>query len=144
GGGHEVFYQVGGLLLVLGALVVGLRIGAGWLGVRRLLRAAPKVRDPQWLTLLHDAQRELGVRRPVRLLRSHRSGTPLCAGTLHPAIVLPRQAQSWSAERRRLVLLHELAHIRRYDCLTQLVAQAACALHLRALRATTSPWQCAP
>ena len=31
--------------------------------------------------------------------------------------------------RRRLVLLHELAHIRRYDCLTQLVAQAACALH---------------
>ena len=129
GGGHGVFYQVGGLLLVLGALVVGLRIGAGWLGVRRLLRTAPEVRDPQWLTLLHDAQRELGVRRRVRLLRSQRSGTPLCAGTLHPAIVLPRQAQSWSAERRRLVLLHELAHIRRYDCLTQLVAQAACALH---------------
>lgn len=129
GGGHGVFYQVGGLLLVLGALAVGLRIGAGWLGVRRLLRAAPEVRDPQWLTLLHDAQRELGVRRRVRLLRSQRSGTPLCAGTLHPAIVLPRQAHSWSAARRRLVLLHELAHIRRYDCLTQLVAQAACALH---------------
>lgn len=129
GGGHGVFYQVGGLLLVLGALVVGLRIGAGWLGVRRLLRAAPEVCDPDWLTLLHDAQRDLGVRRRVRLLRSHRSGTPLCAGTLHPAIVLPREAHSWSAERRRLVLLHELAHIRRYDCLTQLVAQAACALH---------------
>src|SRR5262249_47386000 len=35
----------------------------------------------------------------------------------------------WPEERRRLVLLHELAHIQRADCLTQLLAQVACVLH---------------
>jgi hypothetical protein len=44
-------------------------------------------------------------------------------------VLLPGDAGEWQAERRRVVLLHELAHIQRRDCLTQILAQAACALH---------------
>jgi len=50
-------------------------------------------------------------------------------GLWQPVILLPGDAGGWPPGRRRVVLLHELAHVRRHDCLTQVLAQAACALH---------------
>jgi hypothetical protein len=47
----------------------------------------------------------------------------------HATILLPESSMTWSADRRRAVLLHELGHVRRKDCRMQLVAQAACALY---------------
>jgi hypothetical protein len=42
---------------------------------------------------------------------------------------VPCEAGGWPDERRRFVLLHELAHVRRWDWLTQLVAHFACAVY---------------
>ena len=42
---------------------------------------------------------------------------------------MPEDANRWPLERLRIVLLHELAHVKRRDCLTHVVAQLACALH---------------
>src|SRR3954470_18024723 len=44
-------------------------------------------------------------------------------------ILLPREADEWSAARRELVLRHELAHVARLDVLTQLLARVVSALH---------------
>jgi beta-lactamase regulating signal transducer with metallopeptidase domain len=44
-------------------------------------------------------------------------------------IVLPRDAESWDAERLDAVLLHERAHVERHDSLLALVGDAACALY---------------
>jgi hypothetical protein len=54
---------------------------------------------------------------------------PFVCGVLQPAVVLPAEAEAWSTARRRTVLLHELAHIQRRDCLVQLLAQIACAVY---------------
>src|SRR5206468_10016735 len=67
--------------------------------------------------------------RPVRLLRSLHEVMPLTFGTLAPTIVLPASAADWTADRRRAVLLHELAHVARRDCLVQRVAALACAVY---------------
>ena len=42
---------------------------------------------------------------------------------------MPADADAWPVERLRIVLLHELAHVKRRDCLTHLLAQAACAVY---------------
>ena len=42
---------------------------------------------------------------------------------------MPEDADRWPLERLRIVLLHELAHVKRRDCLTHVLAQLACALH---------------
>ena len=42
---------------------------------------------------------------------------------------MPADATEWSQERRRIVLLHELAHVRRGDAATQIVARLALILH---------------
>jgi TonB family protein len=67
----------------------------------------------------------LGLRQPVALLDGPRGSMPMAFGVLLPAIFLPSDAAGWSAERRRVVLLHELAHVRRGDLGTHLLARLA-------------------
>src|SRR5712664_765729 len=54
---------------------------------------------------------------------------PMTFGILRPAVFMPSDAARWSDERRRMVLLHELAHVRRGDTTTQLLARVALILH---------------
>ena len=54
---------------------------------------------------------------------------PMAFGIRHGAILIPAVADTWSEDRRRAVLLHELAHVTRHDCLTQMMAALACALY---------------
>lgn len=96
---------------------------------RRLAARATEVHDGPWIELLAAASAEIGVRRPVRLLRSREVGLPMTFGTRVPSILVPATADLWSDDRRQAVLLHELAHVARYDCLTQTLALVACAAY---------------
>ncbi|HKO48850.1 MAG TPA: penicillin-binding transpeptidase domain-containing protein [Polyangiaceae bacterium] len=55
--------------------------------------------------------------------------SPLVVGILRPIVLLPTESGGWSDERRHAVLLHEFAHVHRYDGLALLVAQLCCALY---------------
>jgi hypothetical protein len=114
-------------LLVM--LVLLGRIAAGRAGVRRLARQAAPVTDAGWTGLVRDLAWTLGIDRPVALLRSGRATMPMTWGVRRPAILLPAEADGWPEERRRVVLLHELAHVARHDCLTQTLAAVACSLY---------------
>ncbi|MBA3969235.1 MAG: M56 family metallopeptidase, partial [Gemmatimonadetes bacterium] len=120
-----------GLLAVwmLGVLLVLVRLALGWWGVRRLARRAQPVTSAEWTGLLRDLSWILDVNVPVRLLQSDRATMPMTWGTRQPVILLPADADAWPDERRRVVLLHELAHVARRDCLTQGFAGLACALY---------------
>jgi beta-lactamase regulating signal transducer with metallopeptidase domain len=110
-----------------GTIVVLCRLGIGLRGVGRLARAAEPVTDPVWTGLVERFAADMGVRRRVVLLRSREAAMPLTWGAFRPAILLPAGADGWSAERRRVVLLHELSHVARRDCLMQLLAEISCA-----------------
>jgi beta-lactamase regulating signal transducer with metallopeptidase domain len=114
---------VGGVGAVLILLAVGMaRIM--WLG-----RITRPVEDEAWLILVEELSLELGLHRHVRLLQSNGPAMPMTWGIRRPAILLPAEADDWSAERRRDVLLHELAHVKRHDFLIQLIARFACAVY---------------
>jgi beta-lactamase regulating signal transducer with metallopeptidase domain len=119
--------------LVAGVIVGGSAVGLLWLaigfwGVTRLGRSAEVVNDPHWLSAAQDAARRLGLRRPVLLLRSRGAVMPACWGLLWPSVIVPATADAWPEGRKRAVLAHELAHVKRFDCLTQALAQLACVL----------------
>jgi len=79
--------------------------------------------------LIHEAASELHVRRGVGVLIGDRGIVPMVTGLLRSTVLLPREAAQWSRERLRIVLLHEMAHIRRRDCVTQALAELAGALY---------------
>jgi beta-lactamase regulating signal transducer with metallopeptidase domain len=54
---------------------------------------------------------------------------PVSAGLWRATILVPAKAGEWPESDQRVMLAHELAHIRRHDCLTQTLARVVCALH---------------
>ena len=116
-------------LYAFGVLMVLIQLAIERRSVRRLAREAVRVRDPEWTQLLLDSAARMGLDRPVRLLRSRHCRMPMAFGTLRPAILIPAVADTWPEDRRRAVVLHELAHLARYDCLTQSLALVTCALY---------------
>ena len=112
-----------------GAVILLVRLFMSVLGARRIVRTAETVDDEQWHEELERAAAELGVARPPVLLWSAALSVPMTCGFTKPAILLPCAALHWGPARMRVVLLHELAHIRRRDCVVHCLAQAALALH---------------
>jgi len=117
-----VVYLAGVILLLLRL------VRERWL-VRRLARRAVDVEDGEWTRLLSECAGQMGVRSRVRLLRSLERSMPMAFGIGTSSILIPAVADTWTEDRRRAVLLHELAHIVRRDCLTQLMASVACAVY---------------
>jgi len=113
----------------LGVMVTLMPLLLGALALRRQGRNATCITSGPWLSLLKELSGNLRLRRRVVLLQGDRDTMPLAWGIMRPRILLPGEADEWSAERRRVVLLHELAHIRHWDCVAQLIAHLACALH---------------
>jgi beta-lactamase regulating signal transducer with metallopeptidase domain/Tol biopolymer transport system component len=101
----------------------------GLLSLHCITRRVRPLTDASWTALLQNLATSLNLRRRVRLCQTEQVSVPMTWGLWRPTILLPTGAENWTEERRRLVLLHELAHIQRADCLTQVLAQTACALY---------------
>jgi beta-lactamase regulating signal transducer with metallopeptidase domain len=112
----------------VGALLVLLRLAIGTWRVGQLAREGQRVEDGVWLSLTQRLANRLGVTRPLILLRGEKLAVPVTWGIVYPAVLLPQDADQWSEERRRFVLVHEMAHVKRFDALTQLLAQLSVAI----------------
>ncbi len=114
---------IAGLLVFLG------RIVAGGLALRRIARRSEAPTSPAWTRPLYEAADIMELPESPRLLLSDDVQLPFTAGLVRPTIVLPRAAEAWTEDRRRVVLAHELAHVRRRDLVTHLLGRIACALY---------------
>ncbi len=114
--------------LWLTGVLVGLAyIGIGIVAARRLLRRTSPVRDAAWLADLDELSGRSRIG-GVSLVSIERSMSPVAWGWLRPRIVVPGESVSWSAERRRSVLLHELAHVLRGDWWWQMLSNVVVAV----------------
>jgi len=117
------------LLWGLGAALCLIPLALGHFSLRRLKRGARRIAGGPWLALLENAALQLGLRRRVVLFESDRRTMPMIWGTARPCLLLPATAAQWSAERRWAVVLHELAHVKRWDCLAKMAAHLVCAAY---------------
>ena len=76
-----------------------------------------------------DADLRLDVDASIDVRLSHDVDGPFTLGALRPVILLPLDAEYWTSERLRIVLVHEAAHVARLDYIAQLVATVACAIY---------------
>ncbi len=92
--------------------------------LRRLRASARRVTGGPWHRLCGELARSCGLTRGVDLRLGPAPGLVATWGWRRPVVMLPVSASAWSAERMRVVLLHELAHARRGDWVVQLAAEA--------------------
>ena len=110
------------VIWTIGAILAGARLIVDFVRLARLKRrctpVAGRLRD------LTDAiAREYGVRRHVALLESDDPSLLMTCGVLAPSIIVPGRSDTWTDERSRIVLRHELAHVGRHDAAIQIGAE---------------------
>ena len=119
------------VLTLWGAVTLAILASLAWSGlaVRRIVRHASPLEDASWRTPLYEVADRMGLNDAPRLLMSDTARMPFACGIVTPTIVLPADCDAWTQERRRAVLLHELAHVRRHDLLGHTLGRVTCALY---------------
>lgn len=117
------------LVWLAGALVVMARLAAGTARVWLMTRRAQRVTESSWVALARMLATRLRLRSRVEIYKTEQVSLPMTWGLMRSVVLLPKEAEQWPEECRRIVLLHELTHVKRRDCLMQALAQLACALY---------------
>jgi TonB family protein len=116
------------LLWAAGASIVLLPSAAAMWDLHRLKAASHQVLDDSWPELLAEIRKAFSISKPVDLRIATNPG-PLTSGIFRKTILLPQTAADWPIDRRRLVLAHEMAHVKRNDALGQLLSQIVCSVY---------------
>ena len=111
------------IVWMAGTLLALAHMLLAWILMWRVRRSARPISDPTFDALaigmeLYD----------VQLLEIPAGGMPMSFGLLRPAVFIPADATEWSEDRRRMVMLHELAHVKRGDLVTHMVVRTALSL----------------
>ncbi len=102
---------------------------AGWFVAQRLKRRSNRLLPEIWQTRLAALAGQLGIRRGIKLCESTLAQVPAVIGWIRPVILIPAGALiNLSAQELEAVLAHELAHIRRFDYVANLLQSAIEAL----------------
>jgi beta-lactamase regulating signal transducer with metallopeptidase domain len=111
-----------------GVGVMFLRMVAVVVGGSRLRGQCRPLENVETLALIEQLRAGMGIGRRIRVLIGERISTPGVIGCFWPTLLLPASMLSGiPADDLRAILIHELAHIRRYDYLVnflQMVVEA--------------------
>ncbi|MBL8910896.1 MAG: peptidoglycan DD-metalloendopeptidase family protein [Archangium sp.] len=111
----------------IGAALVSLRVAGGLLTIRNWIRAATPV-PVEFRARLTQLAAGWKLTR-VRFLATTRDTVPMTVGFLKPVVLIPLSLfTALPAESLELLIAHELAHVRRWDYLANLLQRAAEAL----------------
>jgi len=115
-------------LWAIGVVLFMLRLVIGHIRAARITQQATALSRSDWPAIVADASCTLQLKPVVPVLKSHRASVAAACGILRPRVLVPTEAEGWTVQRVRVVLLHELAHIKRRDCLLQTLNRLAVAL----------------
>src|SRR6266571_8800410 len=105
-----------------GVVILSIRLVSGWLVTRRLSTVGTRPVPQACRVALARLVARLRVTRPVRVLESAVIQVPAVIGWLRPVVLLPASALTGLTPLQLDALLaHELAHVRRYDYLVNLI-----------------------
>ncbi|QDT76161.1 M56 family metallopeptidase [Lacipirellula limnantheis] len=108
-------------LWLIGAPVTFALLATGLVGSERLRRRATPLTAGIAFDACQRLRQTLNITRRVALAASDGVAQPILVGIVRPLILLPTAALAgWTPEELDMVLLHELAHVRRWDNLVNL------------------------
>ncbi len=132
-----------GLLWLLGAGAMLGKVLWSTRALARQLRQARMLQEPRLLAMLGECQQQIGIRAHVQLYEVAELAAPALTGVWRPRLLLPRSlVRELSPTDLRFVLLHELAHLRREDLLTNWLATLLLTVHWFNPVLWLAAWRC--
>lgn len=111
-------------LLLIGVLCI--RWFMGYRKTQQIRYQGLQKMPAEWRLFVQRIATQLDIRKPVQVFLSEQVNTPLTIGFLKPLILVPMASiNHLNTEQMEAVLLHELAHIKRYDYLVNLLLSVA-------------------
>ena len=120
------------LIWLAGALTALIPLLTGVVGLWLMPRRCQEITTGPAVVTMHQLQEQLSIARKTTLLQGSKVAPqtiPMAWGSLRPTILLPHSADNWPPERLQIVLLHELAHVKRWDGLSHLFAYISCCIY---------------
>jgi len=117
------------ILWLAGVVISIVAIGRAMVAACRLSRRATLLEDDRWIAMLEHCRRMLGVRRLISLRVTDEVAVPMVWGFRRPVLFIPRSLVNSDDARMSMVVFHELAHIKRNDQWTRVLARLSCALN---------------
>ncbi len=114
---------------MLGFMIALAPLAISIVRVKAFARRAKRGLSPRWKQTLRDLPSSARPKRAVTYLESSQTSMPLACGIFSPIVIVPGDAERWPAWKRRNILVHELAHVQRFDCLTQALATLLCSIY---------------
>lgn len=110
------------ILWTLGVALLGLKTVFAWVGTRRLVRTDVAAVASGLQKRIDRLVKRFRVRQSVTVLVSTRVIVPTVIGWIKPVILIPAGVLArLPVQQLEMVIAHELAHIRRYDYLVNLL-----------------------
>lgn len=115
---------------LVGVLILFLRTLHGFIELNKLKKYTIKLDiDKEKTLIFEEIKKDLNISRMVTLNMSSSISSPFSAGLIKPYIYIPASASLWSNEHWKMMLTHELAHIKRFDFAKNLLLQILCAVY---------------
>jgi TonB family protein len=111
------------LVWLAGCLVMAALLAGDAIRLRHMASSARPLDDDRWRRHADQIRAAFGIKRAVPLLATATQDVLATSGLFRPRVLLPSGARGWSDERIRIVLAHELAHVRRGDWAVQMTAE---------------------
>jgi len=107
----------------VGAMISGLWLLVGFMRLVRLTSSATRLTHGSCVDIVNDLAARSSIGRCVRVLQTRHASLVATWGFFRPVVLLPPSAAAWRLDRTRVVLGHEIAHIRRGDWCVQMMAE---------------------
>jgi predicted nucleic acid-binding Zn-ribbon protein len=114
---------------IAGALASFIALAVALGRVARLILDARVLDTAPWRETCRRVAAQLDFNRPVRVVASPAVVTPMAGGLIRPTVFVPANADDWDAERREIVLAHEIAHLASGDPVAKLLTHVTCAVY---------------
>lgn len=99
-----------------------------YIGFRRdILRWSRKPSDCEIQTILIDEKKRLNIKRNVPVLINKKVPSPMLVGLIRPTLVL--HSDAYTPDELRMILIHELVHLKRNDILLKTIIMVTSAVH---------------
>jgi TonB family protein len=103
---------------LLGAALMLLQV----VRLARISARASRLTDHRWLRIVNEVRGAYGIRSAIPVLCTRTADLLATWGVFRPCILVPPRAAQWNDELIRVVVCHELAHVRRRDWAVQIGA----------------------